>query len=321
MAAKWLDTFITDRITIMVVPRANRGIRSYRIPVGVIYGVFLVFFVTLFTSGSAVMRAGELSRQKEEVARLNRENTHLQGELTMVRGRMEEAATSLAKLLRFEEEIRIVADLEEIDPDTREVGIGGPVISGPADVIEWNRPAEGTFRELEDTRKDVETLARQARLLDESFHDVYRVLSEKKDQLARTPSILPVENSWITDRFGYRKDPFTGKRRMHYGLDISARRGEPIVATADGVVKSAGRKGNFGLEVEIDHGDGMMTRYGHANQLFVKRGQKVVRGQVIATVGMSGRATAPHLHYEVRIDDRCVNPLDYILTADLHRRS
>lgn len=108
---------------------------------------------------------------------------------------------------------------------------------------------------------------------------------------------------------------------MHYGLDISARRGEPIVATAGGIVKYSGRKGNLGNTVEIDHGNNLTTRYSHANRLFVTRGQKVVRGQVIGAVGMSGRATAPHLHYEVRLDDRCVNPMQYIISSEFNRRS
>ncbi len=321
MLEKWLKTLITDRITIMVVPRASQGIRSYRIPVGVIYGVFSIFLFALFASGHSIMRATELSRQKLEVVKLNKENVLLSGELTRIQGRMDNLQGEIAALTEFEEEIRVVADLEEIDPDMRQVGIGGPVVAGRSNLIDWDRGSAGPAGEFNDTRRDVETLSRQVRLLQESYEDVFERLSDQKEKLSHTPSIMPVENSWVTDRFGYRSDPFTGRRTMHYGLDISARRGEPIVATADGTVRYSGKKGNLGNTVEIDHGNNIATRYSHANRLFVKRGQKVVRGQVIGAVGMSGRATAPHLHYEVRLDNRCVNPMKYIISSEFRRRS
>jgi len=313
LLAKWLKILVTDRITIMVVPRASQGIHSYRIPVGAIYGLLGLFLFSLFASGHSVMRAAELSRQKIEVANLGRENIQLTGELTRIRGKMVDLNDEFAELIRLEEEIRVVADLDEIDPDTRKVGIGGPVMNGTRDLIEWNRPPDSLIGEFSDARREVETLSRQARLLQESFEDALERLADQKEKLAHTPSIMPVENSWVTDRFGYRSDPFTGRKAMHYGLDISARRGEPIVATADGTVRFSGKKGNLGLLVEIDHGND--------TRLFVERGQKVVRGQVIGAVGMSGRATAPHLHYEVRVDNRCTDPIKYILATEFGRRS
>ena len=103
---------------------------------------------------------------------------------------------------------------------------------------------------------------------------------------------------------------------MHQGLDLSTRRGEPIVATASGRVVSTGTSGDLGLVVEIDHGNGIVTVYGHTQRAFVRPGQEVVRGQVIAAVGSSGRSTNPHLHYEVRVDDRSVNPRRYVLESD-----
>jgi murein DD-endopeptidase MepM/ murein hydrolase activator NlpD len=134
--------------------------------------------------------------------------------------------------------------------------------------------------------------------------------------LASTPAIRPLSGdakSWVTSRFGYRKSPFTGRREFHKGLDIASRKGTPILATADGVVTFAGKKGLLGMTIVIDHGHGMKTRYGHNHELLKKRGDKVKRWEPIALMGSSGRSTGPHTHYEVHLNGIPVNPEKYIL--------
>ena len=112
----------------------------------------------------------------------------------------------------------------------------------------------------------------------------------------------------VTSGYGVRRDPFTGAPSAHPGLDVGAPEGTPIHSPARGVVLSAGPKGGYGNAVEIDHGDGLVTLYGHASELFVSKGQTVEPGQEIATVGSTGRATGPHLHFEVRVAGRPVDP-------------
>jgi murein DD-endopeptidase MepM/ murein hydrolase activator NlpD len=128
-----------------------------------------------------------------------------------------------------------------------------------------------------------------------------------------TPSIWP-SFGWLTDRFGKRRDPFTGEEAHHLGLDISADKGQPVFATADGVVQSAGWQGDFGNLVVIGHDFGLMTRYAHLSRLAVKAGATVTRGEVIGYVGATGRATGTHLHYEVWANGRPINPLDLLTT-------
>jgi murein DD-endopeptidase MepM/ murein hydrolase activator NlpD len=117
----------------------------------------------------------------------------------------------------------------------------------------------------------------------------------------------------MTSRFGYRKSPFTGRRELHKGLDIASRKGTPILATANGVVTFAGKKGLLGLTIVIDHGHGMKTRYGHNHKLLKKRGDKVKRWEPVALMGSTGRSTGPHTHYEVHLNGIPVNPEKYIL--------
>lgn len=129
--------------------------------------------------------------------------------------------------------------------------------------------------------------------------------------LDHTPSIWPVRGR-LTSRFGTRPDPFTGRNTIHYGMDLAVPIGTPVRAAADGLVVEAGRQNGYGLSVRIDHGYGYQTLYGHNSQILVKVGQRVTKGQVIARSGNTGRSTAPHLHYEVRVNGKAVNPSAYI---------
>ena len=128
--------------------------------------------------------------------------------------------------------------------------------------------------------------------------------------LAATPAIMPV-SGYPSGRFGYRIDPFNGKRDFHPGIDISAPRGNKVIAAADGVVTTAGRKYSYGKLVTLEHKFGISTRYGHLDRYTVERGQKVKRGDILGYVGSTGRATGPHLHYEVRLNGRPLNPLRF----------
>ncbi|MCL6614401.1 MAG: peptidoglycan DD-metalloendopeptidase family protein [Firmicutes bacterium] len=129
--------------------------------------------------------------------------------------------------------------------------------------------------------------------------------------LDHTPSIWPVRGR-LTSRFGYRRDPFTGQTAMHYGIDLAVPAGTPVRSAADGVVAEAGYRNGYGRTIIINHGYGYQTLYGHNSQLLVRAGQKVKKGQIIARSGSTGRSTSPHLHYEVRLNGKPVNPSAYL---------
>jgi len=129
------------------------------------------------------------------------------------------------------------------------------------------------------------------------------------------PSLQPVDNLAFTSNFGVRSDPFRGVAAMHAGVDIPGPRGTPVYATADGVVERSGRYGGYGNLVEINHGRGIETRYGHLSKLLVEPNTRVRRGQLIGLMGSTGRSTGPHLHYEVRVDGHAVNPVPFLATA------
>jgi murein DD-endopeptidase MepM/ murein hydrolase activator NlpD len=139
-------------------------------------------------------------------------------------------------------------------------------------------------------------------------------LSQQKSLLSSIPSILPV-NGWIASSFGSRVSPFTGETGLHQGLDIAAPTGTPIYAPADGVVIFTGARAGFGNFIIVAHGYGLVTRYGHNAENLVEPGQRVHRGEQIATVGDTGRTTGPHLHYEVLVNNHTTDPKRFLLDA------
>jgi murein DD-endopeptidase MepM/ murein hydrolase activator NlpD len=126
------------------------------------------------------------------------------------------------------------------------------------------------------------------------------------------PGQIPVEELYMTSNYGYRRDPFTGRAAFHSGVDFAAPIGTEILAAASGVVRYAEFHPQYGYMIDIDHGDGLLTRYAHCSRLFVKAGEFVKRGEKIASVGNTGRSTGPHLHFEVRNQDEPVNPLQFL---------
>ena len=143
---------------------------------------------------------------------------------------------------------------------------------------------------------------------------LFEKMASQRDLLQATPSIRPAGGGWVSSGFGYRIDPFTGRRRMHKGLDFAAMIGTPVYAPAAGVVSYAGREGGYGKIVSIDHGYGIVTRYAHNSRLFVKTGERIKRWQKISEIGSTGRSSGPHLHYEVRVNGVPVDPENYILS-------
>ena len=217
--------------------------------------------------------------------------------------------SKLVDLNNFEKQLRIVANIEKpVDQDNL-FGVGGSIPDDLDTQIPLTDKHNSLVREMHEQNRQLDFASRNQK---QGFESLLKYLENQRNLLASTPAIRPV-SGWTSSRFGYRVSPFTGLREFHKGLDIATRIGTPIVATADGVVTFAGRKGLLGKMIIIDHGHGMVTRYGHANKLLKKRGESIKRGDTIALVGNTGRSTGPHLHYEVRLNGIPVNPETYIL--------
>lgn len=260
---------------------------------------------------------------KRITAHLQTREVHLTNELSEIqiqRQQIQDFAseinilkTHLLALNNFEQKIRIIANIEKSDEASNIFGVGGSV---PEDLDARLPLVEKHNSLMRDMHEQVDQLNRATLQQTEEFESLLKSLEDQQNLLASTPAIRPIsgaEKSWITSRFGHRVSPFTGQREFHQGLDISTRSGTPILATADGVVTFVGTKGLMGKTIVIDHGHGLVTRYGHTQKFLKKRGERVKRWEPIALVGNTGRSTGPHVHYEVHLNGIPVNPDKYIL--------
>jgi murein DD-endopeptidase MepM/ murein hydrolase activator NlpD len=296
------------RWTILLVPNGAAPSKVLEVSRGLLrlagtLGVVL-FVSALLVGYATVSRRLDLSR----TAALEAENERLVRELSDLSGRLEHLSDTIAQISRRDARIRVLANLEPIDPQVQAAGIGGPA-SG-SETADATTPG---LRRAQEVRVDLNGLIRRANLLASSFDAAADSLKSHKERLAATPSIMPTRG-WLTSAFSsMRSHPVLHVARPHEGIDVSAPMGTPIEAPAAGVVRSAGWEAGYGHTVEIDHGYGIMTRFAHASRLLVRQGNRVARGEKIALVGNSGLATGPHLHYEVHVNGRAVNPLRYVM--------
>jgi murein DD-endopeptidase MepM/ murein hydrolase activator NlpD len=276
--------------------------------------VFIAAAVLVAFLGFAVfsgIRTFAYSVRSTQLRNLEDENRILKEEIAKLSGKISKFEGEMVQHVELEERLRLLADLEAMDDDVWGVGVGGPELAASNLVV---GPLGNTLSGL---NEDVDRLLRQLELQRHSFGEILKHLKGRSDELAHIPSIRPVDIGYISSYFGKRRDPFTGRISRHEGLDFSARRGSKVYATADGTVCHAKYDRGYGYTIEIDHGNGIITKYAHNDKLLVRKGQGVKRGDVIAYLGNSGRSTAPHLHYEVRVNGVAKNPLNYVLPSDV----
>jgi len=270
--------------------------------------ITLVFSILLFIS---INYLSEVVYQSK-LARIKKGNNRLMSTIYDLKSRMQLMESDLNVLLEKDQALRTYIDIPAIDKDVRKLGIGGGVLIKASEVDKLIPDDNIKMSELSN---DLDRLARVLKLERVSYESIYDAFKHRSDQIQSTPSIRPVNTGYITDGFGYRRDPFNGKRRFHYGIDISSPSGTPVYATADGMVRSCNSSVSYGKIVKLDHGFGYSTVYAHLSRILVKPGEVVKRGQKIAEVGCTGRSTAPHLHYEVQQFGIRKNPLDYFFTG------
>jgi murein DD-endopeptidase MepM/ murein hydrolase activator NlpD len=295
----------------MLVPHDNERVRSWQLTSRMIRavattGVVGLLLFALFGVGFFARQGGHL-----QAAQLRRENRLLAAEVEQMRAQVQELNRSMDTLATRGQQYRVIAGLPDIPSDVQQVGVGGPGTSRSAPLMYLNARLGSRVAETSD---DIGTLNRRARLLRSSLDEAFGVMRSNRERLASIPSVAPTSGP-LTSLFSpARRHPVLRITRPHKGVDIAARVGEPILAPARGRVVFAGNRGNgYGNMVEVDHGFGYVTRFAHASRLTVRSGQTVRRGDTIALVGATGLVSGPHLHYEVEVNGRQVDPLNFII--------
>lgn len=297
------------RFTVVVADRRTGAYRRFGLrplpAAAAIFGLFLIpVLVGLGLRWSAVAEIEALRSSAERLEIENRNFRAATGELTGQLQSLQAVVGELGDKARVD--AATARAMERLPAVVRSQAVGGPITSLPSARSLFSPrlgvSPEDTFGVLRDLLYTLES----------RLQIVGPDVERRQALAAATPSIWPAQG-WLNDRYGNRRDPFTGGAAFHPGLDISADRGDPVVATANGTVATAQRSGAYGNLVVVDHGFGISTRYAHLDSYRVKPGDPIRRGEVVGYAGSTGRATGTHLHYEVLVYGRHLNPLQFVL--------
>jgi murein DD-endopeptidase MepM/ murein hydrolase activator NlpD len=284
--------------TIIIVPHAYGKVFKVQLSPFLLKSLAVLGITVAILAIISVAASGTFLHQRAVYRTLQAENKQLKKSNQRLAETVDQVQQRLAQFEQRTKTLAIAAGVADPFTGDVEVAHAGVGSGGPLDTL----PAAP------------ETLVRRQEQLDQHLAKVERKLSEQALMLSHTPVVAPVIGV-ITDGFGPRLDPITGRPAFHEGLDISVGIGTLVTAPADGVVVFANREAGLGRMLKLSHGYGYTTIYGHLERFLVKEGTRVTRGQPIGRVGMSGRTTGPHLHYEVWKDGEKQNPLHYILDA------
>jgi murein DD-endopeptidase MepM/ murein hydrolase activator NlpD len=304
--------------TIQIGPRARQAILGTAITAGILVIAAVTILFTPYGTPSARLLAAQ--------------NARLQSQLDQIGVRLASLSDTLAALDARDQQIRLLAGLPTEPastvtegpvpgspdstagladaPGTHAIAAGG-ASSAVAEANTLPKPFAGRLKLP--SHADIDVMIARASELSQSFRAVSDTLTKNFERLASTPSIMPT-TGWLSSQFSQsRFHPVLHQSRPHEGIDLSAPMGAPIIAPASGRVISVSNEAGYGNTFQIDHGNGIVTKFAHCSRIVVHVGQQVTRGQLIATVGNTGLATGPHLHYEVHVNGKPVDPLKYVL--------
>ena len=294
-----------DRIYPTIRQRMVSYLRSLVFGIGIGAGSFLLL---LFIFGSPSEK------------NLLTENSRLQAQYNILSRRLDEALHVMQRLQQRDDNLyRVIMQANPVTDALRTASYGKT-----NRYEEWMDMANSKL--VVNTTQKMDLLARQVYIQSKSFDEVVELCKQHDEMLASIPAIQPVANKNLKQTasgYGTRIDPIYKTVKFHEGMDFSANVGTPVYVTGNGKVTQAGWDGLYGNSITIDHGFGYVTRYAHLSKIKVRRGQKVIRGEVIGEVGSTGKSTGPHLHYEVHVKGKIVNPVNYYfmdLSADDYDR-
>jgi murein DD-endopeptidase MepM/ murein hydrolase activator NlpD len=297
--------------TFMVVPHQGTKVVSIRIPVKLVkyttVVVSLAVVSTLFFATGTILNyrheVNIASTEREELENLREVNASQKSQLETLADATSGLQADMNRLNKLDADLRRLANSPDLPTSRAGVvrqgydGQGGPVV----------KP------QISQLNKLVDDLEAEVKAREQSLLAIKETLLNRNARQALTPSIWPVNGGEVTSRYGWRESPWGGTGGdWHPGIDIADDYGTPIVATADGTVVHSGWYNGYGLLVEIDHGNGIQTFYGHCSKIIVRNGQPVTKGEVVSYMGSTGYSTGNHVHYEVRVNGTAVNPASFL---------
>ena len=279
----------------------------------------------MFRFGCFILQRIEMNKKKFLTAEENyfhavqnhkKNNFELHSVIENQQNKIDELIIQIDNLNKRDDNMRSLLKLPIIDDDVRKLGVGGSSDNEKFNHIEYLLPEN---IDLDEINNEIDYLRRTINLEKLSYVEIEAKALTDKNKILHYPAIHPtsLDGSKFTSGFGYRYDPFTKNKKIHEGHDFSAKVGTEVFVTANGIVKSSRYFGSFGNYIEVDHGNGYTTTYGHLSKRMVKKGQSIKRGDIIGKVGNTGRSTAPHLHYEIKYNNKKIDPSGFYFDLSL----
>ena len=285
------------KFTVLIIPEGSHRVRRYVLERPVWRAVVATSLVLVAAFSVAMWDYARTKIDESELYRLRVENQSQMRDLQRLALNLADLRKEMVVLAQNDAKVRVMAKLAGPKGDLM-TGVGGPLEEDAGSGISELQRQIDSIRMAIDLRRD-------------SQEEVQGFLNDQRSFLGAKPQGWPVKG-WLTSSFGMRKSPFSGRMKMHDGLDVAARTGTPVYATADGVVSRAETAPGYGKLVVIDHGYGYRTYYAHNSKIYVKVGQRIKRGDKITAVGNTGTSTGSHVHYEVRLNGVPLNPHKFI---------
>lgn len=285
------------KFTVLIIPEGSHRVRRYVLERPVWRAVVATSLVLVAAFSVAMWDYARTKIDESELYRLRVENQTQMRDLQRLALNLADLRKEMVVLAQNDAKVRVMAKLAGPKGDLMN-GVGGPL-------------EEDAGAGISELQRQIDSIRMAIDLRRDSQEEVQGFLNDQRSFLGAKPQGWPVKG-WLTSSFGMRKSPFSGRMKMHDGLDVAARTGTPIYVTADGVVSRAETAPGYGKLVVVDHGYGYRTYYAHNSKIYVKVGQRIKRGDKIAAVGNTGTSTGSHVHYEVRLNGVPLNPHKFI---------
>jgi len=276
-------------------------LKSFKSKLIIYISLTSLLFTTLLFGGYFFISS--VTNTRGDLASVKNENRYLESKLIELTDRYETLQLNLNNLGEKTENLRIAANLEPISDDERLLGVGGGSFDNSLDFLITSDDLD-----LEKAIIFIDNITNKFEFERLQYREIENKMKTNMSLFESIPAMVPTKGEYIGSRFGVRTHPILKIRKMHTGIDFVVNTGAPVYSPGKGKIVYIGRNGGYGLELEIDHGFGYRTRYAHLSKVLVKRGQKIMRGDVIAKTGNSGLSTGPHLHYEISHNGRKLNP-------------
>jgi murein DD-endopeptidase MepM/ murein hydrolase activator NlpD len=292
--------------SIIVVPHSKKSFRRVTISektIKILMGISAALLIALVTF---LVDYFSMSITRQKYKNLRQEVAKQNETLAAYENSIKQLKTTVDNFESYAKKLNVMAGLKSREV-IKEVGVGGGSSNGEELTMS---PPSAPQQNLSFSK--IQDLSSKASDIESNLTTLVNFFENQSAKLATTPTIWPTVG-WPSSGFGWRIDPFTGKQTFHFGIDIATSFGNPVVATADGIVVELKNDKISGKSIVLSHGGGVTTQYLHLSKFLVRAAQKVKRGDAIGLVGKTGKALGPHVHYEVRINDKAVNPYDYIL--------